>query len=258
MKGMKRGKIGFVIGFIISVILTVGKGYSQENASNPLAAVNNIDLGGQFFNLGNSYLNEYSIDGSYMALPKLKINYGLTYWNTDLTGLKEKGFESFYLKPIFFPLAGEWGKWKYKMAVGIEWIIDFNHTSAGCTENPILCPPYGTGSDQLAPFLGLSFVAPSGTVLIPLVQQYFSYNGPTVNITAVRLIAIQPLPKRFWGKLDFIVPFNWENNMTPSTAEVQLGKMFSNSFGNFVEGLVGIGSDKPYEYGVGVGVRFNY
>ena len=119
-------------------------------------------------------------------------------------------------------------------------------------------PPYGGRSDQLAPFVGLSLVTPKGTVLIPLVQQFFSYNGPTVNITAMRLIAIQPLPKSFWGKLDFIVPFNWENNTTPSTAEIQLGKMFSPSFGTYVDGLFGIGNDKPYEWGIGIGVRFNY
>jgi hypothetical protein len=34
--------------------------------------------------------------------------------------------------------------------------------------------------------------------------------------------------------------------------------MFSPSFGTYVEGLFGIGGDKPYEWGVGVGVRVNY
>ena len=256
---MKRGTIGFIFGFIVAMVLVGGKAYSQENASNPLAAVNNFDLGGQFFDLGDdAYLNEYRVDGAYMVMPKLKIKYELDYWNTDLTGFNENGLESFRLKPIYFPLSGEWGKWKYKLAVGIEWIIDFNHRSAGCSENPMLCPPYGAGSDQLGPFAGLSFVAPNGTVLIPLVQQYFSYNGPTVNITAFRLIAIQPLPKNFWGKLDIIVPIDWENNITPSTAEIQLGKMFSPSFGTFVDGLIGIGNDKPFDWGVGIGVRFNY
>ena len=240
------------------LVLVVGNAYGQENASNPLAAVNNTDLRAQFFDLGGAYLNEYRVDGAYMVAPKLKLKYELNYWDTDLTGFKENGFESFHLMPIYFPLQGKWGTWKYKMSVGLEWILDFNHRSTGCAENPILCPPYGAGSDQLAPFVGLSLVTPKGTVLIPLVQQFFSYNGPTVNITAMRLIAIQPLPKSFWGKLDFIVPFNWENNITPATAEIQLGKMFSSSFGTYVDGLIGIGNDKPYEWGIGIGVRFNY
>ena len=43
-----------------------------------------------------------------------------------------------------------------------------------------------------------------------------------------------------------------------STVEVQLGKMFSPAFGSYMEVLVGVGDDKPYEWGAGVGVRFNY
>ena len=48
------------------------------------------------------------------------------------------------------------------------------------------------------------------------------------------------------------------DNAVPATGEVQLGRMFSPSFGVYVDGLFGIGADKPYEWGVGVGVRFNY
>jgi hypothetical protein len=39
---------------------------------------------------------------------------------------------------------------------------------------------------------------------------------------------------------------------------MQLGKMFSPSFGSYVDVLVGVGDDKPYEWGVGIGVRFRY
>jgi hypothetical protein len=44
----------------------------------------------------------------------------------------------------------------------------------------------------------------------------------------------------------------------PASAEAQLGKMFTPSFGTYVDGLLGIGGDKPYDWGVGVGLRFNY
>jgi len=47
-------------------------------------------------------------------------------------------------------------------------------------------------------------------------------------------------------------------NAVPATAEVQMGKMFSPSFGAYADGLLGIGGDRPYEWGVGLGVRFNY
>jgi hypothetical protein len=77
-------------------------------------------------------------------------------------------------------------------------------------------------------------------------------------MTAMRLIAIQSLPKGFWGKLDAIVPIDWENGVVPATAEVQLGKMFSSSIGTYVDGMFGVGGDKPYNWGIGLGVRFNY
>jgi hypothetical protein len=41
-------------------------------------------------------------------------------------------------------------------------------------------------------------------------------------------------------------------------AELQLGKMYSPSFGVYLDGLIGIGGDRPYVWGVGVGTRFNY
>ena len=84
-------------------------------------------------------------------------------------------------------------------------------------------------------------------------------DGPDVNTTSFRMIAIQSLPNKFWGKLDAKVPVEWVNdNEIPATFEVQLGKMFSSSFGTYVDGLVGIGGHRPYDWGVGVGVRFLY
>ena len=116
----------------------------------------------------------------------------------------------------------------------------------------------GTGSDQLSGFTGAAFVK-GGTVIVPLVQHFMSYNGPDVNTTAFRLIAIQSLPNDFWAKLDAKLPIAWANdNALPITAEVQLGKMFNPSFGVFVDGLVGMGNDRPYEWGAGVGIRLMY
>jgi len=37
-----------------------------------------------------------------------------------------------------------------------------------------------------------------------------------------------------------------------------MGKMFSPSVGTYVDGLFGIGTHRPYDWGVGVGLRFNY
>lgn len=233
--------------FGIIVLFNSNKINAQENASNPLAAVNNTDLHYQYFDLGDASRNDFWVDGAYMLKPKLKLKYELHYQTTDITGLNENGFEEFRLKPIYFPLAGEWGSWKYKLAVGVEWVIEFGNEDKGI----------GSGSDEIAPLVGMALVK-GNAVLIPLIQHFIPYNGPNVGTTAFRLIWIHSLPNKFWSKADFIAPVEWENDRTPATFEAQLGKMFSSSFGAYVEGLAGIGDDRPYDFGVGFGVRFNY
>ena len=57
---------------------------------------------------------------------------------------------------------------------------------------------------------------------------------------------------------ELIVDLGDEDEAIPATVEMQLGKMFSPSFGSYVDVLVGVGDDKPYEWGVGIGVRFRY
>ena len=223
-------------------------GAAKENASNPLAGISSTDLRVQFFDLDGSDRTDYWVDGAYMLHPKLKLRYELHYWDTDVTGSSESDFETFHLKPIYFPTQGKWGSWKYKTAVGAEWIVSFGNEDQGI----------GTGSDQIAPLAAVTF-ARGDTVLVPLLQHFLSYDGPDVNTTSLRLIAIQSLANEHWAKLDAKVPFEWDNDdAIPATAEVQVGRLFSPSFGVYVDGLIGIGGDKPYDWGVGVGIRFNY
>ncbi len=219
-----------------------------ENASNPLASVNNIDVRWQYFDLDGPRRNDFYLDGSYMVAPFLKLKYELHYWETDVTGSGEDNWESIHIKPIFFPKQGKWGDWKYKLAVGGEWILDFGNDDKGI----------GSGSDQIAPLVGIA-LSKGKTVLVPLIQHFVSYDGPDVNQTAFRLIAIQALPDQFWVKLDLKLPIDWEHdNEIPATVEMQLGKMLSPTFGVYVDGLFGLGGDRPYDWGVGVGVRFNF
>ena len=222
----------------------------EENASNPLASINNTDLKYQYFDLGGSDRNDFFAEGSYMVLPALKLKYELHYWETNLTGRSEKDFEKLIIKPIYFPKTGELGAWKYKLAVGLEWVLDFNHFDEGI----------GSGADQLAPLVGLALSSPKrGLTVIPLVQHFVSYSGNDVNQTSFRLIGIKSLPSNIWAKLDAKVPIDWENdNAIPASLEVQVGKMFNPGFGVFAEGLIGVGEDRPYDHGIGVGLRFNY
>ncbi len=233
------------------VVICVTQSYGGKNASSPLAAVNNTDMRAKYFDLDGPERYDIYMDSAYMVTPKLKLKYDLHYWDTDVTGSSKSDWESLHLKPIYFPekMVGEWGTWKYKWAIGIEWIMDFGNEDKGI----------GSGSDQIAPLVGVALNPGGGLVLVPLVQHFIEYDGPEVNKTSFRLIAIQALPNKFWGKLDAKMPFDWENdNAVPASAELQIGKMFTPGFGAYVDGLIGIGVDRSYDLGVGVGLRFKY
>jgi len=223
--------------------------YVEENASDPLAKVRNTDLRWQYFDLDDSHINDLFIDGAFMANDNLKIKYELHYWETDLSGESEQNIESTTLKAIYFPKDIKGDGRNYRLAVGLDWIVDH-----GDEDKAI-----GSGSDQLAPFFGVAIAYKSGLSLIPLVQHFTDYNGNTVNTTAFRAIMIKPLPEKSWLKLDARVPIDWENdNAIPATAELQLGRTYSKGIGAYADLLVGLGSDRPYDWGLGVGVRFSY
>jgi hypothetical protein len=57
------------------LVLASAHAFDQENASNPLATVNNTDLRYQYFDLDGSDRSDYDADGAYMATPELKLMY---------------------------------------------------------------------------------------------------------------------------------------------------------------------------------------
>ena len=221
----------------------------SENASNPLAKVKNTDLRWKYLDLDSGHVNDFSIDGAFMAHEKLKIKYELHYWETNVTGNSENDFESALVKGIFFPAEGVWGNLKYRFAIGLDWSVDLGDLDKGI----------GSGADQVGPFGGVALGFQGGTMLIPLIQQFLSYSGEDVNTTAFRVITLKPLPKQMWIKLDAKVPIDWENDEAiPANAELQLGKHINKNIALYLDGLLGIGGDKPYDWGVGTGLRFKY
>jgi hypothetical protein len=245
-RNMKR-----LAALLAAFFFTLSPCVAEGNASNPLAKVKNTDVRAQYFdNRDGSYRWDFwAADGAFMATDKLKIKYEIHYSKTDVTGSSENDLESIHLKPIYFPKMGTLGKWKYSLAVGAEWIKDFDNRDKGI----------GFGGDQIAPLVGLAMVKWPGWVFIPLLQHFMDYSGDDINQTAFRLIAIQTLPKKSWLKYDLKVPIDWENdNAVLATGEVQLGMMFKKNFGAYADVLAGIGSDRPYDWGTGVGVRFVY
>ncbi len=222
-----------------------------ENASKPLASVTNTDLRFQYLDLTDDRgrVNDLFVDGAFMINPKLKIKYELHYWETNVTGTSRSGLETAVLKAIYFPKQGilDSGT-KYKVAIGLDVIVDFGNHDKGI----------GLGADQLAPFVGVALSMPSGLTLIPLTQQFLSVSGEDVNITAARLIALQPLAKQRWLKADLIVPYDWETSTIPAQAELQYGVNVNQQVALYVDGLVGLGHDRIFDWGVGVGLRIKY
>lgn len=52
-----------------------------------------------------------------------------------------------------------------------------------------------------------------------------------------------------WIKLDFKLPYDWENETVPADGEIQVGGYISDNFGIYVDGKFGIGSDRMYDWG---------
>jgi hypothetical protein len=243
----QRSRIGFLCYLIAASGMAISANAAADNASNPLAAVDNTDLRWQHLDLESGSRDEYFIDGSKMLNPKLKLKYELRYWNTDVTGTDESDWSTLNLKAIYFPKDGQWNGRPYRLAVGLEWIKDLGDTNKGI----------GPGVDQIAPLAGVALQF-GGTTLIPLIQHFYGYSGDDLNQTAMRLIGLKPLANQSWAKLDFKLPYDWENDAVPSSIELQLGRQFSPSFGLYVDLLAGVGGDKSFDSGVGIGARFNY
>jgi len=232
-------------------MLMLGGAAGAENASNPLAAVNSTDLRVQPTASSARDKVDVWIDGAYMITPKLKFKYELHYNFTDVTGTDQDGFEKLNLKPLYFPSEGKLGRdWSYRTTVGLELILDLGETAKGTS----------AGADQIAPLFGAAFTnSVTGLTLIPLFQHFESYNGSTdISQSAARLIAIKPFGEANWVKVDAKIPYDWENDLWPATAEIQVGRNLSKKTAVYGDVLVGLGSDRPYDYGFGVGIRFKY
>lgn len=231
--------------------LVTGAATAEENASNPLATVNNVDLRWKYTSADPGDTHDFYVDGAYMVLPDLKLKYELHYNFTDVTGSDENDFEKVVIKPIYFPFLTKLNdNWGLKTALGFDWTVEFDNEDKGI----------GDGADQIAPFVGVAFSNfPSGLVLIPLVQQFLSYSGDTdVNKTSARLIALKPFGEGYWAKLDAKVPYDWENQRWPISAELQVGYNLGPGWAVYADALVGIGSDRPYDGGAGLGLRFKF
>ena len=70
---------------LASALCLVSSAAPAENASNPLAAVNNTNLRFQGTTADSSDTYDFYVDGAYMLMPQLKLKYELHYLLTDVT-----------------------------------------------------------------------------------------------------------------------------------------------------------------------------
>ena len=59
------------------LMFVTGMASIDENASNPLASVNNVDFGWQYTSSDPGDKHDVFVDGSHMSLPVLKLKYQL-------------------------------------------------------------------------------------------------------------------------------------------------------------------------------------
>ncbi len=72
------------------------------------------------------------------------------------------------------------------------------------------------------------------------------------------MIALQLLPRQMWLKADVIVPYDWETDTVPAQAELQFGMNVNKNVALYVDAIVGVGGDKLFDWGIGVGLRMKY
>jgi hypothetical protein len=230
---------------------------SGAAASDPTAAVNYQDLRFRYFDLdGGADKKSFETEGAYMLHPRLKLTNELRYVNTDRSGRSKQDFEEFKFKTIFLSNIKPFGV-KAKLALGAEWLKDLGDFEDGT----------GTGSDKIAPLVGIGWVPNDENFIVTLVQYFYSYDTDSafdqdVRTTNPRLIWIRSMPAfGGWFKADLKMVIDHEDDENfDQTLELQLGRMLTPKWGVFAELFLGddvLDSDS-YNYAAGVGVRFVY
>jgi hypothetical protein len=220
--------------------------------SNPLASVTKVDLIWQYKKTTDrKHVNDFQVKASKMLGPQLKLNIEAHYWETNVTGESERDWEQISLKPVYLlddkPIDDAW---VMRLGGGLEYIHDFDNRDKGI----------GSGADQVAPLFGASINnTETRLTLIPFVQHFEDVeSGADIRTTVFRFIALQPLDGGRWAKADLKLPRDWEDEEWPGSAELEVGQMFSPTMGVFVQGLAGIGGERPFTYGAALGLRLNF
>ena len=250
---------------MLAGLAPAGVGYADEkkqmaavgaDASNPTAVVTYQDLRYRYFDIDpDAEKMSFETEGAYMFHPRFKVTNELHLVYTDQKGSWSTDFEVLKLQGIFLTDGQPFGI-KAKYALGLEWLLDLGNYEDGT----------GSGSDQIAPLAGIGLMPTESDSIIALVQYFYSYDthdgGSRVRKTGPRLIYIRVLPAIVgWFKADYKMEIDHKDDEDyDSTLELQLGTMFTERLGAYIEGFLGdnVFSSDQYNYSMGFGIRYMY
>lgn len=229
---------------------------SGASASDPLSSINSQDFKYSFFDLTTGSKDHiFEAEGSYAFNSRFKISHKLLGVHTNRTGTYETDFKELSLKPILLT-PGELFGFKTKYALGVEWLKDLGDVTDGT----------GSGSDKIAPLVGVAWVVSPKDTVITLAQYFHSYTEDTgvakVRQTGPRIIWLHSFPQsNSWLRVDWKGVIDHEaSNDFSSTLELQLGKMLRPKFGVYGELLLGddVFDTDAYDIGFTVAARVLY
>jgi hypothetical protein len=222
--------------------------------SDPTKPVRFQDIRSRYLDYQNDKsIFDVSTDGSFVFSPDFKITNELHYFVTDISGNYESEFESLHLTPTYSTDLFKFRKISGRAIFGVNWIKNLGDFEDGT----------GTGSDRIGPLVGLGLNLTEYGFMALVVQYIHSYReddgAPDVNATASRLLFVRALEEfNGWVRVEFQSLIDHENDDRFSLeGEFQLGKIIADNVGLFAEIRVPLRS-QPFDYGVGIGLRFLY
>ena len=222
-----------------------------ENASNPLSIVNFTDIRYHYQTGDIEDKNRLFIDGAFVATPRLKIKYDLSYTQSDRSGEDEADFENFSIRPTYFGFDGKLSeKWYFRSAVGFEWTYGFGNDDKGI----------GVDADQIGPLIGFGLAnLETGVTAAAIIQHTRSYNGSSdINVSTLSITGVRQFRKSGWLSSNVVINRDWELDVWRSSLSLQAGYSFDKNKAVYVDGMAGIGPDRLFDVGAGIGLRFYY
>jgi hypothetical protein len=221
------------------------------NASNPLSLVNFTDVKYQYQTGDIEDVNRLFIEGALVPTSRLKIIYDLSYNQTDRSGEDEADFETLGISPVYFGFDGKLSeKWYFRSNFGFDWTYDFGHDDKGI----------GSGADTIGPRIGFGLANLESEVTAAAVLQHTqSYNGSSdIEATTLSITTVRQFRKAGWISSNVVIIRDWEYNAWRSSFSLQAGYGFGNGKAIYVNGMAGLGRDRLFDVGAGLGLRFNY